>query len=199
MLDWLKKKQVDLVTLPSIKEWDGLEEVKRFVLNGWALGAIHGQAHWQRVERNGIILSLEKKDGALQLRKDVNIKVVRLFAYLHDKCRRSDGADLEHGKRSADMLLTVRDTMLKELTDEEFSLLEQACRLHTIEHKTGIPTVDVCFDADRLDLGRVGIEPLPERMATEQGAFYAKFPQKLMETITFLSSHRNQYETAKNG
>ena len=36
-----------------------------------------------------------------------------------------------------------------------------------------IPTVDVCFDADRLDLGRVGIAPNPKLMATEQGAFYA--------------------------
>jgi hypothetical protein len=31
------------------------------------------------------------------------------------------------------------------------------------------PTVGVCFDADRLDLGRVGIEPDPELMSTEAG------------------------------
>ena len=30
-------------------------------------------------------------------------------------------------------------------------------------------TIDACFDADRLDLGRVGIDPDPERMATERG------------------------------
>ena len=28
-------------------------------------------------------------------------------------------------------------------------------------------TVQVCWDADRLDLGRVGIEPIPEKLCTE--------------------------------
>jgi hypothetical protein len=31
------------------------------------------------------------------------------------------------------------------------------------------PTVGVCFDADRLDLGRVGIEPDPELISTDAG------------------------------
>ena len=38
----------------------------------------------------------------------------------------------------------------------------------------GNATIDVCFDADRLDLGRVGILPEPEKMATKQGAYFAK-------------------------
>ena len=122
------------------------------------------------MERNGIILISE--NGGI--REDINIKVVRFFAYLHDKCRLNDWADLEHGVRSADMLPSIRNTILRDLTDEEVSLLGKACRYHTTEHHTGIPTVDVCFDADRLDLGRVGIVPNPKRMATEQGAYYAK-------------------------
>ena len=68
---------------------------------------------------------------------------------------------------------TFRNTILKDFTDEEESLLEKACRYHTTEHRTGNPTIDVCFDADRLDLCRVGIVPNPKRMATEQGAYYA--------------------------
>ena len=36
------------------------------------------------------------------------------------------------------------------------------------------PTIDACFDADRLDLGRVGITPDPNRMATEKGKEMAK-------------------------
>ena len=62
---------------------------------------------------------------------------------------------------------------MKDFTDEDVSLLERACRYHTTELRTGNPTIDVCFDADRLDLGRVGIVPNPKRMATEQGAYYA--------------------------
>lgn len=85
----------------------------------------------------------------------------------------NDWADLEHGVRAADMIPTIRNTILKDFTDEEVALLEKACRYHTTEHRIGNPTIDVCFDADRLDLGRVGIVPNPKLMATEQGAFYA--------------------------
>lgn len=146
-----------------------IEEVRDFALSGWTLGEIHGLSHWQRVERNGITLSMVNG----QIRDDINIKVVRFFAYLHDKCRLNDWADLEHGVRAADMLVTIRDTILKDFTDEEVSLLEKACRYHTTELRTGIPTVDVCFDADRLDLCRVGITPNPKLMVSKQGAYYA--------------------------
>lgn len=175
MIKWIKKllnkeetskESIRLLTLPESDIW----EVREFALNGWELGDTHGLSHWQRVERNGILLSME--NGCV--RKDINIKVVRFFAYLHDKCRLNDWTDLEHGVRSADMLPTIRNTILKDFSDEEISLLDKACRYHTIEHRTGIPTVDVCFDADRLDLGRVGIVPYPKRMATEQGAYYAE-------------------------
>ena len=33
---------------------------------------------------------------------------------------------------------------------------------------------DTCFDADRLDLERVGIIPYPNKMATVKGEYYAK-------------------------
>lgn len=95
------------------------------------------------------------------------------FVYLYHKCRLDDWTDIEHGVRAADMLSTIRNTILRDFTDEEVSLLERACRYHIAEHRTGNPTIDVCFDADRLDLGRVGIVPNPKRMATEQGAYYA--------------------------
>ena len=95
--------------------------------------------------------------------------VVSLFAYLHDSCRNDDGEDYQHGERAAEWMETLRDSYLRTLTDEEYSLLKEACRLHTIEHKTGNPTIDACFDADRLDLWRVGITPNPYRLATEKG------------------------------
>lgn len=172
MIIWIKKlfkkegRPKETIQLPILPD---ILEVKKFALNGWDLGETHGLSHWERVERNGIILSME--NGAI--RENVNIKVVRYFAYLHDKCRLNDWTDLEHGVRTADMLPTIRDMILKDFTDEEVALLEKACRYHTTEQRTGIPTVDICFDADRLDLGRVGIVPNPKLMATEQGAYYA--------------------------
>ena len=172
MIIWVKKlfkkegRPKETIQLPILPD---ILEVKKFAFNGWDLGETHGLSHWERVERNGIILSME--NGAI--RENVNIKVVRYFAYLHDKCRLNDWTDLEHGVRTADMLPTIRDMILKDFTDEEVALLEKACRYHTTEQRTGIPTVDICFDADRLDLGRVGIVPNPKLMATEQGAYYA--------------------------
>ena len=166
--DIFKKKPKESIQLPKLPELDILE-VREFALNGWVLGETHGFPHWQRVERNGILLSSENG----RIREDINIKVVRFFAYLHDKCRLDNWTDIEHGVRAADMLSTIRNTILRDFTDEEVSLLERACRYHTTEHRTGNPTIDVCFDADRLDLGRVGIVPNPRRMATEQGAYYA--------------------------
>ena len=62
--------------------------------------------------------------------------------------------------------------------DEQFEWLCIACEKHTHTHLTGNPTIDTCFDADRLDLGRVGILPHPAKMATVYGA---KLAQKLQE------------------
>ncbi len=163
------KRHVPLPVLPDLPALPDLPEVREFALNGWELGETHGLPHWQRVERNGILLSMQ--DG--RIREDIDIQVVRYFAYLHDKCRRNNGPDWEHGSRAADLIPTIRTTILRELTNEEVGLLEKACRYHTTERRMGNPTIDVCFDADRLDLGRVGVRPNPKLMATEQGAYFA--------------------------
>lgn len=151
-----------------------IREVRDFALKGWTLGCTHGLEHWQRVERNGLILSTEEQDGVGYLREDINVRVVRLFAYLHDKCRKDNYMDMEHGPRAAEMLHSIRETILRDLSDEEFSLLEQACRYHTTMTRTGNLTVDTCFDADRLDLERVGIRPNPDLMATPNGRYWAR-------------------------
>lgn len=145
------------------KELD-LQPIIDYVSKDWQLGPIHGIEHWKRVERNGLLLATD----------DVNIKVVRLFAYLHDHKRLSDGWDLEHGRRASENLDNIRQILLSELTDDEFVMLKRACMEHTIIHRTGIPTIDACFDADRMDLPRVGYMPDPVRMASELGVAFAK-------------------------
>lgn len=124
----------------------------------------HGIDHWDRVYNNGQLLLTPK----------VNPLVVGLFAYLHDSCREHDGQDLEHGSRAAKYIDTLRTTLLEDVNDEDIYLLKEACRLHTCADKTGDPTIDACFDADRLDLGRVGIVPDPGRLATEKGKELAR-------------------------
>ena len=61
-----------------------------------------------------------------------------------------------------------------ELDADRLEKLRRACRLHTTERQTGDITVDTCFDADRLDLGRVGIYPMEEKMATDAGKKVAR-------------------------
>ncbi len=130
----------------------------------WTLGPTHGVGHWDRVYKNGQWL----------LTPDADPLVVGLFAYLHDSCRKDDGPDYHHGARAAEWIDTLRYTLLREITDQQMELLKTACRLHTTTHRTGNPTVDACFDADRLDLGRVGIIPDPDKMATEKGSKMAE-------------------------
>lgn len=78
---------------------------------------IHGASHWSRVRQSGLL-------PAERIGPAVNVRVVELFAFLHDSCRHDDG-----------------------LQEAEV-------------------TVQVCWDADRLDLGRVGHVPDPGRLCT---------------------------------
>ena len=153
MKDFLEewKKQIAIVQI--------VEDIRRYVHAQWTLGALHGIRHWDRVYENGQKL----------LTPDTNPLVIGLFAYLHDSCRIDDGEDLYHGKRAADWIETLRGTYLKDVSNEEIELLQEACRLHTTKLKTGNPTIDACFDSDRLDLWRVGVIPDPARLATEKG------------------------------
>ena len=46
-------------------------------------------------------------------------------------------------------------------------MLQRACQGHTHERTHPDVTIQTCWDADRLDLGRVGITPHPSRLCTE--------------------------------
>lgn len=122
------------------------------------LGGIHGLAHWERVHENGIILA--KHSGA-------DLLVVRLFAYLHDCCRESDGSDFEHGLRAARYAEFLRKDFLS-ISEEQFDLLFYACEFHERGRISDDPTVGTCWDSDRLDLGRVAIKPNPKLLSTKR-------------------------------
>ena len=117
----------------------------------------HGVAHWARVLENG--LRLAEETGA-------NIEVVQLFAILHDSQRVNEGGDPKHGPRAAAFALEVRG-LLFDLPDHEFRLLHRACAGHTYERTHPNVTIQTCWDADRLDLGRVGITPHPSHLCTD--------------------------------
>lgn len=126
---------------------------------------LHGVAHWQQVELNGLLLAEET--GA-------DVEVVRLFALFHDSKRMDDGIDLEHGPRAAAFLKACHEAKLINITKEQLEKLHHACKYHTSESRSGDATIDTCYDADRLDLGRVGIAPNPDKMATKAGTMIAR-------------------------
>ena len=119
---------------------------------------IHGLSHWARVIENGRKLS--EMTGA-------RMRVVELFAVFHDSQRINEGIDKDHGRRGA-MLATEFRGKAYELGDEDFVLFIQACELHTDGLLEGDVTLQTCWDADRLDLGRVGITPRAEKLCTDR-------------------------------
>lgn len=143
-----------------------MKQIKKFCISKLSreqLISIHGEYHWDRVAMFGRRLCSQDPN--------INARVVELFAYFHDCQRKNDGYDEEHGPRAALLLDTVRDDLLGDLSDEEFDQLQTGCRIHTIQREpTGDATIDACIDADRLDLGRIGIVPDPGRMLTCIGA-----------------------------
>lgn len=78
-----------------------------------------------------------------------------------NECR-DDG----HGERGGEFARSLRGSLVH-LDEARFELLFEACRLHTDGYTTGDPTLLACWDADRLDLGRVGITPRPHRLGTD--------------------------------
>ena len=133
-------KLIEAIRAEYALSWDGL----------------HGISHWTRVRENG--LRLAERTGA-------QIVVVECFAYLHDAKRINDGRDPGHGRRGAALARSFQGTLL-DLTDEQMELLAYACSYHTDGLTEADVTVQTCWDADRLDLGRVGKRPLADKLCT---------------------------------
>jgi uncharacterized protein len=121
-------------------------------------GGIHGLPHWSRVWFHGRTLAAGL---------DVNPAVLAWFAFLHDSRRHNDHRDPQHGQRAADFAVHLRrERVINELADQEFEHLCEAMRLHSDGHTIGEPAILACWDADRLDLARVGTRPHPARLCT---------------------------------
>ncbi len=119
---------------------------------------IHGVRHWNRVRLNG--LKLAKLNGA-------NTEIIELFAFLHDSKRENDNKDPLHGHRAAQFAETLRWSFIH-LNDQDFELLRYACKYHSDGLTQADLTVQTCWDADRLDLGRVGIQPNAMYLCTKE-------------------------------
>jgi uncharacterized protein len=117
----------------------------------------HGIAHWARVRANGLMLA--NHTGA-------NRHVVELFAFFHDSGRINEYEDEGHGVIGATLAKRLKGKFF-DATDREMDLLCYACDHHSDGMTQGDPTVLTCWDADRLDLWRVGIIPKARYLCTE--------------------------------
>jgi uncharacterized protein len=88
-----------------------------------------------------------------------------IFAAVHDSQRLDDWEDPRHGARAADVL---RSSINHGLQSRDLERLLYAIRHHSdpesLTHED--PVVGACWDADRLTLHRVGIEPGLPYMST---------------------------------
>jgi uncharacterized protein len=110
---------------------------------------VHGPNHWARVRHHA--LTIGQVTGA-------DLLVVEMFAFLHDSKRLNEDKDPEHGSRAASFATQLNGRYFQ-LDSLQLDVLCHAMTHHSNGSVDSDATVQTCWDADRLDLGRVGIKP----------------------------------------
>ena len=117
---------------------------------------IHGAHHWGRVRYHA---------RALAVLRGADTLVVELFAFLHDSQRHDDYADRLHGERGAEYARALQGRYFG-LDTRQLAQLTHAIQHHSGGEVSTDATIQCCWDADRLDLGRVGIRPHARFLST---------------------------------
>lgn len=128
------------------------QEITQYLRNRFRLDwkGVHGSSHWARVKHNGLFLA--------DCHEGIDTDVVQLFAFFHDIERFDDDDDIWHGARSAKLVKGLNGDLFN-LSNKQLDLLVKACENHSHGYLEDDITVMACWDADRLDLGRVGVYP----------------------------------------
>ena len=140
----------------------GFEELRQQVITGSRAHSslFHGEHHWQLVALTGYELARQVKE--------VELELVFLFGLLHDCRRETDNYDPEHGPRGAEFTRQLYDQgELSFLRTDQLEKLCAAIYYHSEGETSADPTIAVCWDADRLNLWRVGVRPSPKLLSTE--------------------------------
>lgn len=152
------KASMDLATLESTPDFDR-SGLLRHVLDQFKISrhGAHGPAHWARVRLHGLKVGRER---------EADVLVVELFAFLHDSQRLNEYSDRLHGARAAEFAVSLNGRFF----DLKAVQLDKLC--FAMEHHSGgdvhtCATIQSCWDGDRLDLGRVGIQPHKDYLSLE--------------------------------
>jgi len=126
--------------------------------------SIHGIKHWEYVERVGLLLADQTK---------TNKTVIQLFAYLHDCQRLNDDYDPDHGLRAAEYVDVLYKQGKLQINTGELETLKFTCRYHNDRTiKSADKTVQICWDSDRIDLTRIGVDPKTIVLETDEAKRY---------------------------
>ena len=140
--------------------------------------SIHGVSHWLRVRYNGLLLT--EYSGA-------DPKIIELFSLFHDSCRQNDYIDPEHGKRGGLLAKKFFDCGQLDCNAKQLEIIIEACNDHTSGYNHTEPNIATCWDADRLDLPRVGIDINPEFLSTD----FAKTEQVIAQATIRAENQEN--------
>ncbi|MDX2470608.1 MAG: hypothetical protein QNL04_08530 [SAR324 cluster bacterium] len=152
----------------EILSQERIEQLIGTVLQNYALhkDGTHGLNHWLRVMYFGVKIAQQRS---------INMNFVILFALIHDSQRQEGWEDEEHGLRAAESL-TNFPWLQDYITHEELEKLFFAIMFHNKGITSKDQLIQTCWDADRLDLPRVGISLDPEYFSQDTWS-----DQKLMK------------------
>ena len=128
------------------------------------INGIHGIKHWGRVCNHA--RTIAKIRGA-------DLEVVTLFAFIHDSQRENEHRDTNHGLRASEFVDEYNGVYFN-ITEDQKNQLIFALDFHSDGRMSTFITIQTCWDADRLDLVRLGIHPDPKLLSKEAVQFIPK-------------------------
>lgn len=179
-------KEKEIATIQISNEF--IDELRQFT---YIDSRLHGPAHWVRVHRFGTMLA-----NSLNL-SEREARCVEVFSFTHDLARIDDGGGNQHAIDGAIHAFKVMDAIFPDLDEAQQQLISAAIRYHSDGLRADeayyrgfieinewsedvlINTVGCCFDADRLDLLRLGVEPHERYMSTGYWADVLSYARRL--------------------
>jgi len=160
-------RRTDKLNLPAL-----LDAVR--ILSPSRDSGVHGEEHWRRVAMNGLYLADEVSADPV---------MVVLFGLFHDSMRFNDFHDSQHGTRAAFLACCLNEQLLG-LPEAQMDVLYTACAEHSGGRPTDDMTIGACWDADRLDICRLGDAVDIRLMSTVPGRTLGaqRRAQELLET-----------------
>lgn len=141
-------------------------------------GQLHGPAHWTRVQRFG------RELATLCQLNEWESRCIEVFALTHDLGRIDDGRDKQHPIAGNELFISNSTNLFPDLDYQQIEIIRTAVLHHSdgitagkafelgifdhINHdeEAIIEMMGCCWDADRLDLLRLYMDPDPKYMST---------------------------------